>query len=232
MVIADMKSDLDKKQFGNKPHRGIQHYLIRLVHRVLTSLDQNSKGEIRAVLCLFVDYKQAFSRQCHTLGIKSFIENGVRPSLIPILMSYFEDRQMRVKWHGELSQPRKLPGGGAMGATLGIWEYLSQTNHNADCIPEEDSRVPPFWQFLDAIFGCLTKDVAGQYKVNAKKLDFSIIKISRRRTVPFLPIFGKKRHCVAIFWPKKISKRQKNFKKILNGLKIIVEQKEKRFWKT
>ena len=45
---------------------------------------------------------------------------------------------MRVKWHGELSQPRKLPGGGAMGATLGIWEYLSQTNHNADCIPEED----------------------------------------------------------------------------------------------
>ena len=34
------------------------------------------------------------------------------------------------------------------------------------------NRVPPFCQFLDAIFGCLTKDVAGQYKVNAKKIRF------------------------------------------------------------
>ena len=45
---------------------------------------------------------------------------------------------MRVKWHGELSEPRKLPGGGAMGASLGNWEFLSQTNNNADCVPEED----------------------------------------------------------------------------------------------
>ena len=66
------------------------------------------------------------------------MDNGVRPSVIPILISYFEDREMRVKWHGKLSQPRKLPGGGAMGANLGNWEFLSQTNNNADCVPEED----------------------------------------------------------------------------------------------
>ena len=45
---------------------------------------------------------------------------------------------MRVKWHGKLSEPRKLPGGGAMGASLGNREFLSQTNDNADCVPEED----------------------------------------------------------------------------------------------
>ena len=45
---------------------------------------------------------------------------------------------MRVKWHGKMSQPRKLPGSGAMGANLGNWEFLSQTNNNADCVPEED----------------------------------------------------------------------------------------------
>ena len=93
---------------------------------------------VNAVLCMFVDWKQAYSRQCHTLGVESFINNGVRPSLIPLLISYFEERQMRVKWHGKLSAPRKLPGGGAMGASLGNWEYLSQTNNNADFIPEED----------------------------------------------------------------------------------------------
>ena len=94
MVIEDMKENMDRKQFGNQPHLGIQHYLIRLIHRILTNLDRNSRGEVKAVLALFVDYKQAFSRQCHTLGVQSFIENGVRSSLIPILMSYFEDTEM------------------------------------------------------------------------------------------------------------------------------------------
>ena len=45
---------------------------------------------------------------------------------------------MRVKWHGVLSEPRKLPGSGAMGANLGNWEFISHTNNNADCVPTED----------------------------------------------------------------------------------------------
>ena len=138
MVISDMKDTLDPSQYGNQKNLSIQHYLVRLLHRVVSSVDRNCKGEVSAVLCMFVDWKQAYSRQCHTLGIQSFLKNGVRPSLIPILISYFEDREMRVKWHGKLSQPRKLPGGGAMGASLGNWEFLSQTNDNADCVPEDD----------------------------------------------------------------------------------------------
>jgi hypothetical protein len=43
-------------------------------------------------------------------GVQSFLNNGVQPSLIPLLLSYFEEREMRVKWHGKLSQLRKLPG--------------------------------------------------------------------------------------------------------------------------
>ena len=111
------------KQFGNQKHLGIEHYLVRLLHRILSSTDNSSRGDANAVLCLFIDWKQAFSRQCHTLGIKSFLKNGVRPSLIPLLISYFEGRQMRVKWRENLSEMRDLPGGGAMGATLGIWEF-------------------------------------------------------------------------------------------------------------
>ena len=138
MVISDMKPNLDPKQFGNQKHLGIEHYLVRLLHRILSSTDNNSRGDVNAVLCLFIDWKQAFSRQCHTLGIKSFLKNGVRPSLIPLLISYFEGRQMRVKWRENLSEMRNLPGGGAMVATLGIWEFLSQTNNSADCVPVED----------------------------------------------------------------------------------------------
>ena len=138
IVISDMEKQLDPSQYGNRKHVSIQHYLIRLVNRILTTVDKNSRGEVNAILCMFIDWKQAYSRQCHTLGVESFLKNGVRPSVIPLLISYFQDRQMRVKWHGQLSEPRKLPGGGAMGASLGNWEFLSQTNNNADCVPEED----------------------------------------------------------------------------------------------
>ena len=138
MVISDMTPKLDPGQYGNQENKSIQHYLVRFINRILTSLDKNSKGEVNAALCLFIDWKQAYSRQCHTLGVKSFLKNGVRPSLIPILISYFEDREMKVKWKGVLSESRKLPGGGAMGASLGNWEYLSQSNDSADCVPEED----------------------------------------------------------------------------------------------
>ena len=67
MVITDIKPNLDPKQFGNQKHLSIQHYLVRLLHRVLSTIDNNSRGEINAALYLFVDWKQAFSRQDHTL---------------------------------------------------------------------------------------------------------------------------------------------------------------------
>ena len=138
MVISDMKDHLDPSQYGNQKNTSIQHYLVRLMHRIVTNLDRNCKGEINAVLATFVDWQSAYSRQCHKLGIESFIKNGVRPSLIPVLTSYFQNRVMRVKFHGKISTPRHQPGSGAQGATLGNWEFLSQTNNNADIVPEED----------------------------------------------------------------------------------------------
>ena len=71
-------------------------------------------------------------------------ELGVRPSLIPTLINYFQGRQMFVKWHGKHSKSRKLNGGGPQGGTLGILEFLSQSNTNANCV-EQDFR----WKFVD-----------------------------------------------------------------------------------
>ena len=61
-------------------------------------------------------------------------KNGVRSSLTPLLMDYFKNRQMVVKWHGMESTLRKLIGGGPQGALWGILEYLSQSNDNTDCV--------------------------------------------------------------------------------------------------
>ena len=45
---------------------------------------------------------------------------------------------MRVKWRGQLSSIRYLPGSGPQGSTFGVLEYLSQSNDNADNVPPED----------------------------------------------------------------------------------------------
>ena len=80
-----------------------------------------------------------------------FIKNGVRPSLIPLIINYFQNREMKVKLREQISQSRKQPGSGAQGASLGNHEFLSQTNHNADVVPEDDR-----FKFVDDL-SCLEK---------------------------------------------------------------------------
>ena len=56
---------------------------------------------------------------------------------------------MKVKFHGQISESRKQPGSGAQGASLGNHEFISQTNNNADSVPEEDR-----YKFVDDL-SCL-----------------------------------------------------------------------------
>ena len=139
-----MQYTRDGSQFGNQKKISIQHYLVNMLHRILTSLDENNANKSIAVLLKMVDWSQAFDRLSHKIGIESFIKNGVRPSLIPILISFFKNRKMIVKWNGKKSSLRPLPGGGPQGGTLGIEEYLSQSNDNADHIEADDK-----FKFID-----------------------------------------------------------------------------------
>ena len=115
-----------------------------MVHKILTAVDENSQQKAYAVILSMVDWSQAFDRQSHYLGIKSFIGNGVRLSLIPVLINFFQGRQMTVKWKGIKSSPRPLNGGGSQGGTLGIIEYTSQSNDNAEFV-ESDEK----YKFID-----------------------------------------------------------------------------------
>ena len=76
--------------------------------------------------------------------MKSFQDNGVRPCLIPLLISFFEDRLMTVNWHSAKSSVKRLPGGAPQGASLGVWSFLSQTNDNP-----EDAEDDMIYKFVD-----------------------------------------------------------------------------------
>jgi hypothetical protein len=144
LIISDMSKKLDPAQYANQKDLSLQHYLIKMIDRILSDTDNNSKGEVNAVLATLYDWKEAFPRQCPKLGVEAFIKCGVRPSLIPLIISYLQDRTMVVKWHGETSSVRELNGGGPQGETFGIWEYLAQSNNSADCV-DPDNR----FKFVD-----------------------------------------------------------------------------------
>ena len=142
--VEDMRTKLDACQYANQANQSINHYLIKLVDKVLSVLDGSSKGEHTAVIATLVDWSKAFDRQDPTLAIKSFQDNGVRSCLLPILMSFFENRLMFVKWHGVTSSTKSLPGGGPQGTSLGLWSFLSQTNDNP-----EDTDIENMYKFVD-----------------------------------------------------------------------------------
>ena len=137
-MIEDLKASMDPSQFANTKGLSTQHYLIKMIDRILSATDNSTKGECVAVLASLIDWKKAFPMQCPTLGVKSFIKNGVRPSLIPLIASFFEGRHMKVKWRGLLSSLRYLPGSGPQGSTFGVLEYLSQSNDNSNNVPVDD----------------------------------------------------------------------------------------------
>ena len=120
-MISDMSQNIDPSQFGNEKGLGIEHFLVKMINQILTILDSNNDEEKSAVIASLVDWSKAFDRMNHKLGVDSFISNGVRPTLIPLLISYFQDRKMTVKWHGHTSLVRNLPGGGPQGLHLGYW---------------------------------------------------------------------------------------------------------------
>ena len=91
---------MDPAQYGNTEGKSIIHYLIKLIHRILSALDNKSKKETFSVIANLIDWSKAFPRHCPKLGVDSFIKNGVRPLLIQVLTNFFMGRKFTVKWHG------------------------------------------------------------------------------------------------------------------------------------
>ena len=82
-----------------------------MLHQILIALDGTHDSKF-AVIATMIDWKEAFPRQGPNLGVKAFINLGVRAPLIPVLIIFFQNRKMRVKWHGAFSEVKTLKGSG------------------------------------------------------------------------------------------------------------------------
>ena len=57
-----MEGKLNPTHYGNQYGLSIQHYLVKMIHIILSDTDNNSKGEINAVLTVLYVWKEAFPK--------------------------------------------------------------------------------------------------------------------------------------------------------------------------
>ena len=131
-IMEDIAPKIDRSQYGNQKGTSTEHLMVNLMDKLLRLLDNNNNRS--AVIASLVDWASAFDRQDPTLAIEKFIKMGVRPALIPVLVSYLSDRQMQVRFNDAYSGTYSLPGGGPQGTLVGLIEYFVQSNDNADCV--------------------------------------------------------------------------------------------------
>ena len=112
---------LDPKQFGGLKGNSISHYMIELINYILYNQDYNLPI---AVLICAIDFSKAFNRQNHNLLITKLSDMGVPGWLLNIVMGFLSDCVMVLKFKGETSNAKSLPGGGPQGTLLGLLLFL------------------------------------------------------------------------------------------------------------
>ena len=65
-----------------------------------------------------VDSKQAFNQQDATLGIRSYMDNSVRPTIFPMLINYIQGRNDFVKWKEQHFETKPITGCGPQGGFM------------------------------------------------------------------------------------------------------------------
>ena len=111
--------------------------IVNIVDRISKLLDSNSTTS-PAVIVGLADWRGAFDRQDPTITINKFIQLGVRSSLIPVLIDYLRNRQMKVKLNGEESEVHSLVGGSPQGTQLGQLLYIGSSDDAASEVSNDD----------------------------------------------------------------------------------------------
>ena len=116
----------DDGQFGGKKKHSCTHYIIELISFILESWEEPDS----AVVAALADFSKGFNRVDHNRLIVTLCDMGVPLYLILIIISYLSGRVMRVRYRGEYSDEKDLPGGAPQGGLLSIIIFCVYTVGN------------------------------------------------------------------------------------------------------
>ena len=121
-IIGDQ---IDFRQYGGTKGNSISHYLIEFINFILYNQDNKDPT---AVLACLIDFSKAFNRQDHNILITKLSDMGVPSWLLKLVIAFLKERSMIVRYKGEMSHPKLLPGGGPQGTLLGLLLFLVLIN--------------------------------------------------------------------------------------------------------
>ena len=136
IMMEDIHPNIDPKQYGGKKGMGTEHMVVALMDRIQSLLDNNNTRS--AVLMASADWAQAFARGDPTMTTKKIISLNLRPSIVPLIISYISGRKMTVRYNQAESKITELIGGFPQGSLIGQDCYLCSSNDAADHICEDD----------------------------------------------------------------------------------------------
>lgn len=116
---------IDFRQYGGVKGSSSSHYIIEFLNFILMNQDSTDKT---AILACMVDFKKAFNRLDHNLLITKLSDMGVPGWLLKVVMAFLDNRKMVLRYKGEMSSIKDLPGGGPQGTLLGLLLFLVYIN--------------------------------------------------------------------------------------------------------
>ena len=100
--------------------------MIELINFILYNQDYDLPI---AVLACAVDFSKAFNRQNHNIIVTKLSDLGVPGWLLNLVMGFLSNRSMVVRYGGETTTRKPLPGGGPQGTLLGLLLFLILINY-------------------------------------------------------------------------------------------------------
>ena len=124
IVLEDLRKELqpDPEQYGGMKGSSVDHLLVDLYDRVLTSLDAGAPA-----IVVGIDFEKAFNRLDHRECLRQLRALGASPQSIALVRAFLTGRKMRVKVGDILSATRLLKGGSPQGSILGCLLYCITT---------------------------------------------------------------------------------------------------------
>ena len=124
-ILPIVDQYLDPGQCGGLKKTSTNHYLVKLLDFAQRTLDKNTPH--CAVLCT-EDISKPYNLGSHTLVIEDLFSMHVPGWILLVVCSYLRGRSMTLKYQGQESANRPLPGGFGAGTWLGGLLFIIKFN--------------------------------------------------------------------------------------------------------
>ena len=135
LMTADIRQQVDKRQYGNIKGASTAHYLITFMHSLLSELETSGK----LFSAVMYDFKKGFDLIDHTVLMQKALTMGLRPNFAQWLADFLRGRSQQVLMpDGTTSAWKEVHCGIPQGTLVGPLAFLVMIN---DAASEEENRL-------------------------------------------------------------------------------------------